>query len=501
MHPEILSSLLIAVALGVGAGLTLRLLRQYREGRHLGFWVFLAVFVLSAYLVTLAAVPDASGTWFKIFLTAAVMLSVNALLQIINVLLWEYFLNRKHNIAVPRLIVDVINFVVLALAAFALLKNVFQVDLNALLVTSTVLSAVVGLSLQDVLGSVVAGLALQMEKPFAVGDYVEIDGDEGEVLQMSWRTISILQKNSHVITYPNSSITKQKITNLSRRSPFMVRFYVGIATSYPPGPVKSTLLSTTRDMAEIRREPKPQVFLKTYDDFSMNYELRFWMDDYSMKYVVLDAVATRIWYALRRSGIEIPFPVRDVNVRMIPEDMERMRKQEGFDTIYSALRSFPLFEGLSDDQIASVSTTSSLLRFSSGESLVVQGETGDSMFLVRSGSLRVEVAPAGDPGAGSVVANLGPGDFFGEMSLLTGEPRSASVVAECDVEVLRLTKADFASVLSTDASVVETLSAALEKRLAENAMKTVSKSDSEEHDSHRTTRADILSRIRGFFGI
>lgn len=500
MHPEILSSLLIAVALGLGAGLVLRFLRQYREGRHLGLWVFLAVFVLSAYLVTLAAVPGASGTWLKVFLASAVLLSVNALLQIVNLLLWEYFLKRKRNIAIPRLIVDVINFVVLAIAAVSLLKSVFQVDLNALLVTSTVLSAVVGLSLQDVLGSVVAGLALQMEKPFAVGDWVEIDGEEGQVTQMSWRTISIRNRNSHVIIHPNSSITKQKITNLSRISPFMVRFQIGIAYSHPPASVKSTLISATREIEEIKLEPKPQVFLRSFDDFSVEYELRFWMDDYSRKYVVLDAVATRIWYALRRSGIEIPFPVRDVNVRMVPEDMERVRMQSAFDAIYSELRSFPLFEGLSDDQIASVSTTSSLLHFSSGESLVVQGETGDSMFLVRSGSLRVEVASCNAPGTRSVVAKLGPGDFFGEMSLLTGEPRSASVIAEGDVEVIRLTKNDFASVLSTDASVVDTLSSALEKRLAEIAEKTASTAGREERAAQRT-HADILSRIRGFFGI
>lgn len=497
MNPDLLSSILTAVALGLASGLAIRLLRNVSEGKRLGFWVFLAVAVLSAYLVTRAIHPDVSGLGMEIFLTAAVMLTVNALLQMVNILLWEQFLRRRRNIAIPRLIIDLINFLILAIVAVSMLKTVFHVDLNALLVTSTVASAVVGLSLQDVLGSVVAGLALQMEKPFAVGDWVEIDGEEGQILQMSWRAISIRTRSAHVIIHPNSLITKQKITNFSRISPFMARFQMGIAYPHPPGVVKSTLVSVTREIDEIRREPQPQVFLKSFGDFSVEYELRFWMDDYARKYVVLDAVATRIWYALRRSGIEIPYPVRDLNVRMIPEDLEKRREDSAYETIYAELRSIPLFEGLSDPQISSISATSCIQRFSAGESLVIQGDTGDSMFIVKSGQLRVEVAGGSSR---TVVAMLGTGDFFGEMSLLTGEPRSASVIAETETEVIRIAKDDFASVISTDASALEMLSTALEARLRENAER-AARSSGQESRAPQRSRADILSRIRGFFGI
>lgn len=497
MNPDLLTSILTAVALGLASGLMIRLLRNVSEGRRLGFWVFLAVAVLSAYLVTRAIHPDVSGTGMEIFLTTAVMLSANALLQLMNILLWEQFLRRRRNISVPRLIIDLINFLVLAVVAVSMLKTVFHVDLNALLVTSTVASAVVGLSLQDVLGSVVAGLALQMEKPFAVGDWVEIDGDEGQIMQMSWRAIYMRDRSSHVIIHPNSSITKQKVRNLSKISPFMARFQMGIAYPHPPGVVKSTLISATREIDEIRREPQPHVFLKSFGDFAVEYELRFWMNDYGRKYAVLDAVATRIWYALRRSGIEIPYPVRDVNVRMIPEDLEKRREDSAYETIYAELRSIPLFDGLTDAQISSISATSCIQRFSAGESLVIQGDTGDSMFLVKSGQLRVEVAGASSR---AVVAMLGTGDFFGEMSLLTGEPRSASVIAESDTEVIRIAKEDFASVISTDAGAVEVLSAALEERLKENAERAALSSGQESRAPQRS-RADILTKIRGFFGI
>ncbi|MCU0242179.1 MAG: mechanosensitive ion channel family protein [Vicinamibacteria bacterium] len=500
MHPEVLKSLVTAIVLGLVAGILPRLLRDFNASRRLKLWLFLAITAVSGYLVTTALRPDGGGLGMQIFFAAAILLSANALLQLVNILLWDYFLMRRRNIAVPHLIVDVVHFAVLAIVAVILLKRVFHVDLNAFLVTSTVVSAVVGLSLQDVLGGVVAGFALQLEKPFAVGDWVQLDGEEGQVVQMSWRTVSIQTRSFHLVTCPNSNITKQKIVNFSRITPFLTRFTLGVSYAHPPGLVKSALLTATKEIGAIRAEPLPEVFLKRFDDSSIAYELRFFMDDYSRRDEVLDAVATRVWYALKRAGIAIPFPIRDVNVRMIPEDIERRREAADLETVFAELRAVPIFEGLSDAQIDAIARTSRIQRFSAGESLVVQGETGDSMFIVKTGSLRVEVTHDDAPGAKTAVATLAIGDFFGEMSLLTGEPRSASVVAEDDAEVVKITKAHFASIISAAASALDALSSALEKRLCEIAKRKAQSSDA--RDALGTqSRAHILSRIRGFFGM
>ncbi len=498
MEPEVLKSILTAVVIGLGAGFVLRLLRQFVTGRKFGLWLILCAVVDGAYLVTAAAVGNTGTFGMKLFLAAAVMFTANALLQLMNVLIWDYLLRQRRQVSIPRLVIDIVNFVLLAIVAVSILKSVFQVNLNALLVTSTVVSAVVGLSLQDVLGSVVAGLALQMEKPFGVGDWVETEGEEGVVTQMSWRTVSIRTRTHSTIIVPNSNVTKQLVRNFSRLSPFQLRLPVGIAYGHPPGLVKSVLLGAVRESGAALDDPPPEVLLKSFDDFSMGYEIRFWAVDYSRKMHMLDAVASKVWYALRRTGVEIPFPVRDVTVRMLPEDFEARQAEREVEAVFGELRRIHLFDGLSDSQMASLAAEAAMLRYAEGESLVRQGEQGDSMFLVKSGSLRVDLRTGA--GRTTTVARLGPGDFFGEMSLLTGEPRTASVIADTETEVIRVRKADFAEIIVADPSTADLLSAALELRMRELQEKS-SKASVVTEEFGARTRADILSRIRGFFGI
>lgn len=498
MNEGLFSAILVSACLGLGAGLILRLLRGLGGKASLRTWVVACVLVDAAYLLFISLFPSAAGTGVRIFLAAAVLLSANAVIQVMNVVLWDFLVRQRRNIPIPRLVTDILNFLLLAVVAIALLKSVFDVNLNALLVTSTVLSAVVGLSLQDVLGSVVAGLAIQMEKPFGVGDWIKVGEEEGVIVQMNWRTVAIRTRSHSEIIYPNSVITKESVTSFSAFSPFMVRLPVGLGYSHPPARVKGVLLSAVTQSGVALERPAPQVYLKSFDDFSISYEVRFWMDDYSRRQAAQDEVNTRIWYALKRAGMEIPFPIRDVNVRMVPEDIEQRRTASAREEVFEALRAVPLFEGLSDEQIRQVAAGSSMLGFCDGEYLVRQGEQGDSMFIVRRGDLRVEV---GMPSGGvAQVAVLGPGDFFGEMSLLTGEPRSASIVARGEVDVVMLTKSEFASTVATDVKALERLSEALARRVAQIAERTaVSAPDSRQQASR--TRSDLLGRIRGFFGI
>jgi CRP-like cAMP-binding protein len=322
--------------------------------------------------------------------------------------------------------------------------------------------------------------------------------EEGVIVQMNWRTVAIRTRSHSEIIYPNSVITKESVTSFSAYSPFMVRLPVGLGYSHPPARVKDVLLAAVTQSGVALDRPAPQVYLKSFDDFSIAYEVRFWMDDYSRRLSAQDEVNTRIWYALKRAGMEIPFPIRDVNVRMVPEDIEQRRTDSAREEVFAALRAVPLFEGLSDEQIRMVAAGSSMLGFCDGEYLVRQGEQGDSMFIVRRGDLRVEVAmPSGGV---TQVALLGPGDFFGEMSLLTGEPRSASILARGEVEVVMLTKSEFASTVATDVKALERLSEALARRVAQIAERTaVSASDARQQSPR--TRSDLLGRIRGFFGI
>lgn len=499
LEDQLFTNILVAAAMGLGAGIILRLLRNLAPGRKLAFWLFLTAGTAGAYLVLSASGIRMGTFWMNVFFSAVVLLTVNSFLQLVNAVVWEYLLREKRGINLPRLVIDVINFVVLAAAALAILRTVFAVNLNALLVTSTVVSAVVGLSLQDVLGSVVAGLALQMEKPFAVGDWIKLDGEEeGQIVQMSWRTLTLRTRNNHSLILPNSNVTKQSMMNLSRMKPFMIRLNVGFAYRHPPGEVRRVMLEAVRESGVAREEPAPSVLLKSYGDFSIEYEIRYWCDDYGRKPQLMDAVMSRIWYSARRAGIEIPFPIRDVTVKTLPEDFEERKETRLRENVFRDLRSVELFEGLSDDQLRRVAATSSILRFAEGEHLFHQGDFGDSMYIVKSGEVRVMISHI--RGGQEVVARIGPGGFFGEMSLLTGEPRTASVIADTETEVILLSKNDFSSIISSDSGVVEALSKALSERMQALAERSA-RADEASRMERAPHRADLIRRIRSFFGL
>ncbi|NLP05719.1 mechanosensitive ion channel [Candidatus Fermentibacteria bacterium] len=485
--------------MGLGAGVILRLLRNLAPGRKLAFWLFLTAGAAGAYLIASASGIPTGTFWMNVFFSAVILLAVNSLLQLVNAVVWEYLLKQKRGINLPRLVIDVVNFAVLAAAALALLRTVFAVNLNAFLVTSTVVSAVVGLSLQDVLGSVVAGMALQMEKPFAVGDWIRLSGEEeGQLVQMSWRTLTVRTRDNHTLILPNSTVTKQSITNLSRSKPFLIRLNVGFAYKHPPGEVRRVMLEAVRESGVAREEPAPSVLLKSYGDFSIEYEIRFWCDDYGRKPQLMDAVMSRIWYSAKRAGIEIPFPVRDVTVKTLPEDFEEQKETRLRDGIFRDLRSVGLFEGLSDDQLRQVASTSSVLRFTEGEHLFHQGDFGDSMYIVKSGEVRVMVRRA--RGDYEIVARIGQGGFFGEMSLLTGEPRTASVIADTETEVIVLSKHDFSTIISSDEGVVEALSKTLSERMQALTERSA-RADEASRAVRAPQRADLIRRIRSFFGL
>jgi len=489
-----------AVVLGLFVGLILLIIRRHAPGSRLRLWVFLAGIAGAAYLVMKMFGVPGESTFLKIALAATIMLSSNIVLQILNLLFWDHLLKKQIDVHIPRLVIDIINFIVLAIVAVAVLNGVFGVKLTAFLVTSTVLSAVIGLSLQDILGNLFAGLALQMERPYKLGEWVSVGDEEGIVVQMNWRTLTVRTRSGDHLTIPNATVSKDIVTNFSRPDRnHMCRVNVGMAYEHQPGKVKRVITSTIEKMDGILEKPSPRVFLKEFDDYSINYDVRFWISEYHRRLELENAVRTRIWYSLRRTGMTIPFPIRDVTVREVTADQEDMVKDNVRQDIIGELRGVELFRPLSSDQILELASSSAKLLFSKGETLVQQGDSGDSLFIIADGKVDVSVSDA--IGSKTHLAVLKSGDYFGEMSLLTGEPRSASVIALQETEVIVVEKRGLAELLQNEASIVEPLSAMLEKRLEDLSGRVTEGTPSEEMSEQPDRKDHLLGRIRDFFGI
>ncbi len=489
-----------AVALGLSVGLILLIIRKHAPGSRLRTWVLLAGIAGAAYLVMKMFGVPGESIFSKIALAATIMLASNILLQIVNLLFWEHLLKKQIDVHIPRLIIDIINFIILAIVAVAILSGIFGVKLTAFLVTSTVLSAVIGLSLQDILGNLFAGLALQMERPYKLGEWISVGEEEGVVVQMNWRTLTIRTRIGDHVSIPNAMVSKDIVTNYSRPSRnHMCRIKVGMAYDHQPGMVKRVITSTLSGMDGILETPSPGVFLEEFSDYSVNYDVRFWISEYHRKPEIENTVRTRIWYSLRRIGLTIPFPVRDVTIREVSAEHDDRIKESIRQEVISELRSVELFRPLSFDQIAELSQSSSKLLYSKGEILVQQGDSGDSLFIITDGVVDVSVSDS--IGNRTHLADLHSGDYFGEMSLLTGEPRSASVIALAETEVIVVEKSGMAELLEQEASIAEPLSAMLDERLRDLSGR-VTEQTAKEGKTERIDRKDhLLGRIRDFFGI
>lgn len=495
MSPALFSALEVAVVAALVVAV-FRLSRRSRLIAHIRFALAGLGLLAALLLVESQLSHPGKEAVTKATLAVIVVLGAYVLLQIADHVVWERFLKPRH-IHVPRLLFDVVNALVLAGVALTLLKVLYSFNLTGLLVTSTVLSAIIGLSLQDVLSSVMAGIALQMEGPVAPRDWVRVGDKEGEVVQMNWRTITLRSRDGHHVVLPNARVAREDIVNYSRPGPsVMLHATVDVAYVHPPAEVKAVLEAAVSGAQGVSATPPVEVLVSRFAESAVEYDLRFWTRDLARVPAVRDAVLSRAWYALRRAGLAIPFPQREVALRHVPEnrDEERLerRRVESFD----ALRNVETFQPLTDEQVRDLARHARLERYTAGEALVRQGEAGRSLFVVRTGDVRVERTDGG--GSPRELARLGPGSFFGEMSLLTGEPRSASVVSLGEVEVVVVGKDSFSTLLHDDGHLARALSEALEERSRSQARVETPAAGAA---GPQAMTDGLLDRIQRFFGL
>ena len=327
-----------------------------------------------------------------------------------------------------------------------------------LLTTSAVSAVVLGFALQDTLGNAFAGLAIQSEKPFKVGQWIKVGEFEGRVAEVTWRATKLRSKAGNLVVLPNNIVSKEAITNYSEpAAPLRLFVEVGAAYEVAPNQVKAAILEAMRHCSRVLEAPSPDVVLLSFDASAITYRARFWIDDFGNDELARDEVRTAIYYAFKRHDIEIPWPIQVEYQRQLKDvdgdtaDREEARTLEGID----------LFAGLTPELRLEVARGAPRLVFGSGEAIVRQGEPGTSMFVVMSGTVSVVLAPSR-----SEVARIEPGGYFGEMSLLTGDPRTATVLAVGDVEVIELGADLFRRLATVEPASIERIAMAAATRRA-----------------------------------
>ncbi|MBX7144908.1 MAG: mechanosensitive ion channel [Oligoflexia bacterium] len=360
---------------------------------------------------------------------------------------------------IPELFIDLVRFATIVVGSGMIIAGVWGKDFTGLLATLGVGSLVLGLALQDTLGNLMAGIALLFERPFQVGDWIRVADLEGQVSELNWRAVRMRTRDQDMVIVPNSILGKERIANFSRPTTLhATNLYVGFSYDDPPNKVKRILRQAALMSHGVRVDPSPVVRTKEYRDFYINYQVKIFLDDFASLPDIEEDFMTRVWYAARRNKLTIPYPIRsiyktDVTPESAPQHGESIKK---------SIQAIPLFSSLSSEELASLAQDSVLLDFACGEKVVHQGDRGDSLYIIRQGEAAVSVTDS--QGKGHEVARLRSGDFFGEMALLTGEPRSATVSATEDMQIVVVYKEALRAIMEHRPELARTLAKIMRDR-------------------------------------
>jgi small-conductance mechanosensitive channel/CRP-like cAMP-binding protein len=363
----------------------------------------------------------------------------------------------------------------------------FFLQSSSFLVGVTGSAIVFGLALQETLGNAFAGLALQVERPFRVGHWVKAADHEGRVVEVTWRATKIKTKSGNLVVLPNSEIAKAAITNYSEPSaPFRVEVVIGLAYPTPPNEAREALLTAVRRVDRVLSSPPPEILLWDFGASSINYTIWFWTEDFEHYEVVQSQVRKALYYELGRRGLEIPYPIQ----------VEYSREEPALDvaslteTALRLVARVPVFAGLPEDAQRALAATTNSRLFADGEVIVREGDGGGTMYLVQRG--RVVISVGADQRR---VAATETGGYFGEMSLLTGDTRTATVTADGDCLLLEIAAADFRQYVQAHPAVLDQMASTAELRRKELADAKATASAAPEE------RVSLLQRMQRFFGI
>jgi small-conductance mechanosensitive channel/CRP-like cAMP-binding protein len=411
---------------------------------------------------------------------------------VIDFILFEVGYRLRRGTAAPALLRQLASVVIFGIIVAVLFQVVLSANLAAILTTSAIITAIIGLALQETLGNFFSGLAMTLERTVQVGDMLRTGNDLGLVEQLSWRAIKVRTLEGNSVFIPNSVASRERLEVFRRGGAPMARvLLVGLEYDAAPSRVRAELEGAVRDLPGLAARPMPRAELEVFADFAVVYELRYWLQDYA-HYHDLDAVVReRVWYALERAGLSIAYPL----IRQHQYAAGPLKVAAPSLATPEIIQRGQLFAPLSDEERSHLARGARRLRFAEGEVVVREGDTTSSMFLIAEG--RVAISVHGEGSASQKVAVLEAGSAFGEISLLTGEPRLATARAVTESTLIEIDKDTIAPLLRANPSLVEKLDAIIQERRRQTADYLVSTRDGTSPEGPESLR----HKIARFFGL
>jgi small-conductance mechanosensitive channel/CRP-like cAMP-binding protein len=479
------------VALSIG--------RLLKRGAGVQLGTLYQLFCLTLAFYAALAVYGVEADWRNHIGAAAILLSTALVVALVNRYVWDWYFEKRKQTPIPHFLREVVGGLIFLIALLLVLSAGYHAEsqLKGLLAGSGIAAIILGFAGQNLFGGIIAGMSLQINRPYKVGDWLKVGDTYGEVREINWRSTRLCTNDTIYLDIPNNEIVKSTIVNLHYPTEVhAMRIRVGVDYNVPPNRVKDALGRAASNARGVLANPPVKVFLVDFADHAMTYEIKFYMGNHARINEINDAVRTNVWYELKRQRINIPYPIRTLHLeRRAPTPVP-----EGHAEARAILRGEPLFQCLSDGQIDNLVRQSELNHFGRGERVIEEGAEGDSMFILLRGAAEVSVAKNG---SAIQVATLRSGDCFGEMSLLTGEKRSATVRAEGDCYVMEISKDVMGEVIRESPDCLKQLSELLAKRKmeTEGILKDAATTSADQAAKQREYTANFLKRLKTFFAL
>lgn len=493
-------ALLFAFALAISA-----LLWRYRPqdrkpvtATFLFFTITLGILLFSVVLAWLQLTPMA-----RVLREAAILAGGGALIRLFGLFMFRLLLPLCR-IQLLRIFEDLVELAGYC-AWFMMRLHDAGLDLSGIVTTSAVMTAVVAFSMQETLGNVLGGLALQLDKSIQVGDWIKVDDVNGRVADIRWRYTAIETRNWETIIVPNSLLMKGKFSVLGRRrgKPLQLRRWVwfDIGYDHPAGMVIEIAEEAVRNgrIANVSTHPQANCLLMEFGASSMRYALRYWLSDIEMDDPTDAEVRRRIYAALQRAGIQMPYPRYHIHMTNRDEKHEQTKRVRRLQERLDVLQRVELFNTLLEEEVTEIAEWLVYTPFAKGDIITRQGETAHWLYILVSGEADVFLELSG--GGRRRIDTLQGGHFVGEMGLMTGAPRSATVIARTEVLSYRLDKESFQKVLDKRPTLAEEICALLVRRryVLENMQQELDDESAAQQLARQQNK--LLNRIRSFFSL
>jgi small-conductance mechanosensitive channel/CRP-like cAMP-binding protein len=422
------------------------------------------------------------------------------LIRYSSLLFWQLYFPNKTKTPTPKIIIDIYTLIIWFISLSIALSYFFDKDITGLVTASGLVVGVLGFSLRTMIADFFYGIAITLEQPYRVGDWIEINSGGsikiGKVKQIAWRSTLIITGNNIHVTVPHSVIATSSFNNYSYPDPLWCSsFQIILSSDITTQEAERIFFAAIKQIEELASIPKePSLSIVRFLTHGIEWRISFWVRDYPMESIMRLKIQRNVLRDLSYFGIELTGERLEILAEKTNNQYMVAKGRNNW------ARHLDLFDCLTEKECEKISQQAIRSIVPKGNILFEQGSEGSSLFLIYQGLLDVFVK--NKTGVNERVNQLRVGDVFGEMSLLTGDPRNATVIPVVDTVVYEINKSMVEPYLRDYPLLLEHI----EKLLAERKLQTMQflkkiNNQSEAEITRDNALMEMQQKIRRFFNL